>query len=235
MITRRPSNERGHANHGWLDTFHTFSFADYHDPAHMGFRALRVINEDRVQAGRGFPTHPHADMEILTFVLAGALTHADSMGTGSTIRPGDVQRMSAGTGVTHSEFNASRTDPVHLLQIWILPEQRGLRPEYEQKAFPEAERRGRLRLIASQDGADGAVTLHQDVRLYATVLDSGQQVTQALAPGRFAWVQVARGAVALNGSALAAGDGAAIQGESQLEIVANGAAGTSELLLFDLA
>jgi hypothetical protein len=235
MITRRPSNERGHANHGWLDTFHTFSFADYHDPAHMGFRALRVINEDRVQAGRGFPTHPHADMEILTFVLAGALTHADSMGTGSTIRPGDVQRMSAGTGVTHSEFNASRTDPVHLLQIWILPEQRGLRPEYEQKAFPEAERRGRLRLIASQDGADGAVTVHQDVRLYATVLDSGQQVTQALAPGRFAWVQVARGAVALNGSALAAGDGAAIQGESQLEIVANGAAGTSELLLFDLA
>jgi hypothetical protein len=235
MITRRPSNERGHANHGWLDTFHTFSFADYHDPAHMGFRALRVINEDRVQAGRGFPTHPHADMEILTFVLAGALTHADSMGTGSTIRPGDVQRMSAGTGVTHSEFNASRTDPVHLLQIWILPEQRGLRPEYEQKAFPEAERRGRLRLIASQDGADGAVTVHQDVRLYATVLDSGQQVTQALAPGRFAWVQVARGAVALNGSALAAGDGAAIQGESQLEIVANGAAGTSELLLFELA
>jgi len=235
MITRRPSNERGHANHGWLDTFHTFSFADYHDPAHMGFRALRVINEDRVQAGRGFPTHPHADMEILTFVLAGALTHADSMGTGSTIRPGDVQRMSAGTGVTHSEFNASRTDPVHLLQIWILPEQRGLRPEYEQKAFPEAERRGRLRLIASQDGADGAVTVHQDVRLYATVLDSGQQVTQALAPGRFAWVQVARGAVVLNDSALAAGDGAAIQGESQLEIVANGAAGTSELLLFDLA
>jgi len=196
---------------------------------------LRVINEDRVQAGRGFPTHPHADMEILTFVLAGALTHADSMGTGSTIRPGDVQRMSAGTGVTHSEFNASRTDPVHLLQIWILPEQRGLRPEYEQNAFPEAERRGRLRLIASQDGADGAVTVHQDVRLYATVLDSGQQVTQALAPGRFAWVQVARGAVALNGSALAAGDGAAIQGESQLEIVANGAAGTSEPLLFDLA
>jgi len=235
MITRRPSNERGHANHGWLDTFHTFSFADYHDPAHMGFRALRVINEDRVQPGRGFPTHPHADMEILTFVLAGALAHADSMGTGSTIRPGDVQRMSAGTGVTHSEFNASRTDPVHLLQIWILPEQRGLRPEYEQKAFPEAERRDRLRLIASQDGADGAVTVHQDVRLYATVLDSGQHVAQALAPGRFAWVQVARGAVVLNGTALAAGDGAAVQGESQLEIVANGAAGTSELLLFDLA
>jgi len=234
MITRRPSAERGHFDHGWLDTFHTFSFADYHDPAHMGFRALRVINEDRVAPGRGFGTHPHADMEIVTFVLAGALAHADSMGTGSTIRPGDVQRMSAGTGVTHSEFNASRSEPVHLMQIWILPERRGLRPGYEQKAFPEAERRGRLRLIVSRDGADGSVTLHQDARIYATVLDSGERVTHTLAPGRSAWVQLASGAVRVNGTALAAGDGAAVTGETALELVADGT-GRSELLLFDLA
>ena len=236
MITVRPSGERGHANHGWLDTFHTFSFGDYHDPAHMGFRALRVINEDRVQPGRGFPTHPHADMEIVTYVLAGALAHKDSMGTGSTIRPGEVQRMSAGTGITHSEYNASQTEPVHLLQIWILPARRGLRPEYEQKAFPEAERRGRLRLIASEDGAEGSVTVHQDVRLYASTLASGEHVAHALAAGRSAWAQVARGGVRLNGTALAAGDGAAVSGESRLEIAANGAAGTaSEILLFDLA
>jgi quercetin 2,3-dioxygenase len=234
MITRRPSAERGHFDHGWLDTFHTFSFADYHDPAHMGFRALRVINEDRVAPGRGFGTHPHSDMEIVTFVLAGALAHADSMGTGSTIRPGDVQRMSAGTGVTHSEFNASRSEPVHLMQIWILPERRGLRPEYEQKAFPEAERRGRLRLIVSRDGADGSVTLHQDARIYATVLASGERVTHPLASGRSAWVQVASGAVRVNGTALAAGDGAAVTAETALEIVADGG-GRSELLLFDLA
>jgi redox-sensitive bicupin YhaK (pirin superfamily) len=233
MIIPRPSAERGHFDHGWLDTFHTFSFADYHDPAHMGFRALRVINEDRVAPGRGFGTHPHADMEIVTFVLAGALAHADSMGTGSTIRPGDVQRMSAGTGVTHSEFNASRSEPVHLMQIWILPERRGLRPEYEQKAFPEAERRGRLRLIVSRDGADGSVKLHQDARIYATVLAPGERVTHTLAPGRSAWVQLAGGAVRLNGTALAAGDGAAVTGETALEIVADGA-GPSELLLFDL-
>jgi quercetin 2,3-dioxygenase len=239
MITVRPSGERGHANHGWLDTFHTFSFADYHDPAHMGFRALRVINEDRVQAGRGFPTHPHADMEIVTFVLAGALAHADSMGTGSTIRPGDVQRMSAGTGVTHSEYNASRTEAVHLLQIWILPERRGLRPEYEQKAFPETERRGRLRLIVSRDAAEGSVTVHQDVRVYATLLAPGEQVTHTLAPGRYAWVQVAGGGVRLNGTALVAGDGAAVANETQLELVGEppGAGGDeyAELLLFDLA
>ncbi|HEY2387494.1 MAG TPA: pirin family protein [Candidatus Binatia bacterium] len=234
MISRRPSAERGHFDHGWLDTFHTFSFADYHDPAYMGFRALRVINEDRVAPGRGFGTHPHADMEIVTFVLAGALAHADSMGTGSTIRPGDVQRMSAGTGVTHSEFNASRSEPVHLMQIWILPERRGLQPEYEQKAFPEAERRGRMRLIVSRDGAEGSVTLHQDARIYATVLAAGERVTHTLAPGRSAWVQLADGAVRLNGTALTAGDGAAVTGETALEIGADGA-GRIELLLFDLA
>jgi len=237
MITLRPAEERGHAQHGWLDSWHTFSFADYHDHAHMGFRQLRVINEDRVQPGAGFPTHPHADMEIVTYVLAGALEHKDSMGTGSVIRPGEVQRMSAGTGVTHSEFNASRTELVHLLQIWILPERRGLRPEYEQKEFPERERRGRLRLIAARDGADGAVTIHQDVRLYATLLAPDERVTHTFAPGRHAWVQVARGDVRLNGTPLTAGDGAAVSDERALDLVGEPApaGGAGEVLLFDLA
>lgn len=239
MITIRPSDARGHAEHGWLDSRHTFSFADYYDPAHMGFRQLRVINEDRVQPGKGFPTHPHADMEIVTYVLDGALEHKDSMGTGSVIRPGEVQRMSAGTGVTHSEYNASRSAPVHLLQIWILPERCGLPPSYEQKTFPETERRGRLRLIASRDAADGSVTVHQDVRLLATLLGGGERATYALAPARHAWVQVARGRVRLNGTPLAAGDGAAVSDERALELVGEppSAQGDdpAEVLLFDLA
>jgi redox-sensitive bicupin YhaK (pirin superfamily) len=232
MITLRPSNERGHADRGWLDTYHTFSFADYNDPRFMGFRALRVINEDRVQPGGGFGTHPHRDMEILTYVLEGALEHKDSLGTGSVIRPGDVQRMSAGTGIRHSEFNPSATEPVHLLQIWLLPERQGLQPEYEQRAFPEEGRRGRLQLLASRDGRDGAVTIHQDAELYAASLEKGESVTHRLRPGRHAWVQVARGAATLNGHALRAGDGAAVQEEAALELTADEKA---EILVFDLA
>lgn len=232
MITVRKAADRGGGDHGWLDTRHTFSFADYHDPAQMGFRGLRVINEDRVKPGRGFPTHGHRDMEILSYVLAGALEHEDSMGTGSVIRPGDVQRMSAGTGVMHSEFNPSRTEPVHFLQIWILPGTRGLEPSYEQKHFPEAEKRGRLRLIASRDGRDGSVTIHHDASVYAAVLAPGERVTLALADGRHAWVQVARGAVTLNGEMLGAGDGAALSREPALTLVA---AEPAEALVFDLA
>ncbi len=232
MIRRRASGDRGHANHGWLDTYHTFSFDTYHDPAHMGFRSLRVINEDRVQPGHGFGTHPHRDMEIVTYVLDGALAHQDSMGNGSTIRPHEVQRMSAGTGVTHSERNASKTEAVHLLQIWILPERRGLAPSYEEKTFPPEEKRGRLRLVASRDGRDGSVTIHQDVDLFASILGPGERVEHALRAGRHAWVQVARGAVALNGVALAAGDGAAVSDEARLSI---SAAEPAEFLVFDLA
>lgn len=232
MITVRKAADRGGGDHGWLDTRHTFSFADYHDPAQMGFRGLRVINEDRVKPGRGFPTHGHRDMEILSYVLAGALEHEDSMGTGSVIRPGDVQRMSAGTGVMHSEFNPSRTEPVHFLQIWILPGTRGLEPSYEQKHFPEAEKRGRLRLIASRDGRDGSVTIHHDASVYAAVLAPGERVALALADGRHAWVQVARGAVTLNGEMLGAGDGAALSREPALTLVA---AEPAEALVFDLA
>ena len=232
MIQIRPGHDRGHANHGWLDTYHTFSFADYYDPAHMGFRSLRVINEDRVEPGQGFGTHPHRDMEIITYVLEGALEHRDSLGTGSVIRPADVQRMSAGTGITHSEFNHSRMEPVHLLQIWILPERKGLKPGYEQKAFGAHDRRGRLRLIATRDGRDGAVTVHQDVALYAALLSDGEKVTHPLQRDRHAWLQVARGTVLFNGTRLAAGDGAAINEEPSLEIKA---AGESEVLLFDLA
>lgn len=232
MIRIRKSDERGHFHHGWLDTYHTFSFDQYYDPNFMGFRSLRVINEDRVQPGMGFPTHPHRDMEILTYPLEGALQHRDSMGTGSIIQPGELQRMSAGTGITHSEFNASRTEPVHLLQIWLLPERKGLKPSYEQKAFPEAERRGRLRLVASQDGRDGSLTVHQDVSLYAGLLEPGQKVTHRLEPSRSAWVQVARGKVHLNGSALEAGDGAAISKQQEIEL---GSEDAAEILLFDLA
>ncbi|HEY7040861.1 MAG TPA: pirin family protein [Methylomirabilota bacterium] len=232
MIVKRPAAERGHFDHGWLDTSHTFSFADYHDPVHMGFRALRVINEDRVAAGRGFGAHSHRDMEIITYVLDGALAHADSMGNRSTIVPGDVQRMSAGTGITHSEFNARRDEAVHFLQIWLLPDRRGLSPGYEQKAIPEAEERGTLRLVASRDGREGTVTIHQDVDLYASRLEPGERVKHALADGRHAWLQMVRGRIELNGTALAAGDGAAVSGESGLEMQALEPA---HFLLFDLA
>ena len=232
MITRRPGNERGHANYGWLDTYHSFSFAGYYDPKHTGFRALRVINEDWVQPGKGFGTHPHRDMEIITSVLEGALEHKDSMGNGSIIKPGDIQRMSAGTGITHSEYNPSKSERVHLLQIWILPQQEGLKPSYEQRAFKTEEKRGQLRLIASPDGRDGSVTVHQDVELYATVLAPGEQVTHRLKPNRYVWVQVTGGAAMLNGLSLQAGDGAAVSDEEILEIKANDSA---ELLLFDLA
>ena len=232
MINLRPARERGHAEHGWLDSHHTFSFADYHDPRQMGFRALRVINEDRVAPGRGFGTHPHRDMEIISYVIEGAIEHKDSMGTGSVIRPGDVQRMSAGTGVLHSEYNASPSVPVHFLQIWILPEKANLPPSYEQKSFPEDERRGRLRLVAARDGRDGAITVHQDVTLYAAILAPGEVVRHPLASGRHAWVQMVRGAIELGGQELHAGDGAAVSDEAELVLRASE---PSELLLFDLA
>lgn len=232
MLAIRRSQERGHANHGWLDTHYTFSFADYYDPGHVHFRTLRVINDDRVAGGGGFPMHPHRDMEIVTYVLEGGLEHRDSMGNGSVIRPGDVQRMSAGTGVTHSEFNASKTEPVHLLQIWMFPERKGIKPSYEQKMFSEADKRSRLRLVASPDGRDGSVTIHQDNELYATVLRKGDQVRHELKPERHAWVQVARGSVKLNGQELAEGDGAAISEEKAIELAG---VKDAELLLFDLA
>ena len=231
MITVRRAEERGHADHGWLDSRHTFSFADYYDERHMGFRALRVITEDRVQPGQGFGTHSHRDMEIVSYVLEGALEHKDSLGTGSVIRPHDVQRMSAGRGVSHSEFNASRDEIVHFLQIWILPRGRDLDPSYEQRLFPPEEKHDRLRLLASEDGRDGSVTIHQDAELYGTVLDAGVAVRHALRPGRHAWVQVARGDVEVNGETLEAGDGAALSGEAAVEITARSAA---EVLVFDL-
>ncbi|MBD1937124.1 pirin family protein [Microcoleus sp. FACHB-68] len=232
MITLRKSEERGHANHGWLDSYHSFSFANYYDPNNMGFRALRVINEDWVQPGRGFGTHPHRDMEIITYVLEGALEHKDSLGTGSIISPGEVQKMSAGTGVTHSEYNPSKTEQVHLLQIWIVPDQKNLPPSYEQKTYPTAEKRNQLRLIASPEGQDGSVTVHQDVNLYASVLDAGEKVVHELSPNRHVWVQVAQGEITVNGLSLSAGDAAAISEENRVVVMANTA---SELLLFDLA
>ena len=232
MITVRKAQERGHARHGWLESFHTFSFADYHDPAHMGFRDLRVINEDRVEPGRGFGTHSHRDMEIVSYVLSGALAHEDSLGTGSVIRPGDVQRMSAGTGVSHSELNPSASEPVHFLQIWILPECDGLTPSYDQRHFPAAERAGRLRLVASRDGREGSLRLHQDVDLYASLLGPFDALGHTLRPGRHAWVQLARGRCELNGIPLEAGDGAAISAEASLRIEEGRGA---EVLLFDLA
>ena len=232
MINVRKSEERGHFDLGWLDTYHTFSFDRYYDPAHMAFRSLRVINEDRVQPGRGFPTHSHRDMEIITYILEGALEHKDSMGNGSVIRPGDVQRMSAGTGVAHSEKNPSSAEPVHLLQIWILPEREGLQPGYEQIHFGPEDLQGELRLIGSADGSDGSVTIHQDVHLYAARLQANDSVTHQLAPGRHAWVQVARGALKLNNTNLKQGDGASASNESTLTLVATEPA---EILLFDLA
>ena len=231
MITIRPAQERGHADHGWLDSHHTFSFADYHDPKHMAFSALRVINDDRVAGGGGFPPHGHRDMEIITYVVEGALAHKDSMGNGATMRPGDVQRMSAGTGVTHSEFNASQTERAHFYQIWILPEKSGLPSGYEQKMFSDEEKRGKLRLVASRDGQEGSVKMQQDARLYATILEGGEQVTHAFASGRKGWLQVVKGAVEVGGKTLEAGDGVAIEGEAQLTI---GAKDRGEALLFDL-
>jgi len=233
MIEIRPSNERGQANLGWLESRHTFSFGEYRDPKHMGFGPLRVINEDRVKPGAGFGTHGHRDMEIVSVVLDGALEHRDSLGTGSVIRPGDVQRMSAGTGIQHSEFNPDPEQSVHFLQIWIEPERSGLAPSYEQKTFSAAERRGRLRLVGSRTAREGSLTIHRDTDFYAALLESGEAVTHALRPGRTAWVQLARGAVELNGQSLAAGDGAGIRGVERLEILARSAA--VELLLFDLA
>jgi quercetin 2,3-dioxygenase len=230
-ILVRQAKERGHGEHGWLDTWHTFSFSDYHDPRFTGFRVLRVINEDTVAPGRGFPTHAHRDMEIISYVLEGGLEHRDSLGTGSIIRPGDVQRMSAGTGVRHSEFNASRTEPVHFLQIWIEPAAAGIAPGYEQKAFAETDTRNRLRLVASPDGADGSLTIHQDARLYATILAPGQAVAHPLARGRHAWVQVTRGTLMVNGEPLAQGDGAAISDEATVSLAGETDA---EALLFDL-
>ncbi|MDB9509739.1 pirin family protein [Kamptonema animale CS-326] len=232
MIVIRKSEDRGHANHGWLDSYHSFSFANYYDPNQMGFRALRVINEDIVNPGRGFGTHGHQDMEIITYVLEGALEHKDSIGNGEVIKPGEVQRMSAGTGIQHSEFNQSKTDPVHLLQIWLLPDTKGLKPSYEQRDFDVAQHPGKLRLVAARDGRDGAVKVHQDVDLYAAVLEKNDRVSYSLQPKRHAWVQVARGGIVLNGLPLKHGDGAAISDESDIEIEA---ADKAEFLLFDLA
>ena len=232
MIVRRPSDARGRTQIEWLDSRHTFCFAEYVDADHMGFRALRVINEDWVKPSRGFGTHAHQDMEIVTWVVDGALEHKDSLGNGSIIRPGDAQRMTAGRGIRHSEFNSSPTAPAHLLQIWILPDRRGLDPGYEQRTIPAAELRGQLRVVAAPDGREGAVTIHQDVTLYATVLEPTQRATLDLAPSRHAWVQVVRGQLTVNGTALAPGDGAAVSAETHLELTA---ATPVEALVFDLA
>ena len=232
MIALRRAEERGHFDHGWLNTYHTFSFADYYDPAHMGFRGLRVINEDRVQPGKGFGTHPHRDMEIISYVLEGGLEHRDSMGNGSVIRPGEIQRMSAGTGITHSEFNASKDELVHFLQIWLLPAQRGIEPGYEQKVIDRNEQRGRVRLVASEDGKDGTVLIHTDARVYAGLFENGAMDQLSVSQGRHAWVHVARGKARINGHQLSAGDGAAISDEPAVKIEGVDA---SEVLVFDLA
>src|SRR5215831_2660731 len=232
MTTIRPARERGHGQYGWLDTRHTFSFNDYYDPQYMGYRALRVINEDRLQPGQGFGTHGHRDMEIISYVLDGALEHKDSIGTGSVIRPGDVQVMSAGTGIRHSEFNHSKTEPVHFLQIWIIPDREGIKPRYDQKKFPDAEKRGRLRLVGSADGRDGSIVVHQDVDLFAGILNRGEQATHAFRSGRKGWLQVARGSIEANGQRLDAGDGAAVSDEAT--IVLKGQGDGSEVLVFDL-
>jgi redox-sensitive bicupin YhaK (pirin superfamily) len=230
-LTLRPAQARGRAEHGWLDSFHTFSFGHYYDPQQMGFGPLRVINEDRVQPGEGFPMHGHRDMEIVSYVLAGALEHKDSLGTGSVIRPGDVQVMSAGTGVRHSEFNHSDREPVHFLQIWLLPERPGGAPRYQQKHFAQSEKRGRLRLVASPDGAEDSVVIHQDARIYASLLERGESVIHAVPSGRRIWLQVARGDAEVNSQNLGAGDGAAISGASSIRVTANSSA---EFLVFDL-
>lgn len=229
MIQIRKAGERGHFDHGWLDTYHTFSFADYYDPRFMGYRTLRVINDDRVAPGGGFGTHGHRDMEIVTCVLEGAVAHRDSMGNHGLIRPGEVQRMSAGTGVRHSEMNGSDDEPLHLLQIWIVPEKSGLPPGYEQKRFDESERKGVLRLVAAPDGRDGAVTIHQDTEIYSTILGTGDRLTHPFRPGRYGWVQVARGEANVNGQQLVAGDGAAVENERELTLTGQG-----EVLLFDM-
>lgn len=231
MLRVRQANDRGHANHGWLNTYHTFSFSSYYDPDHVQFRNLRVMNEDWVAPGQGFGTHPHRDMEIVTYVLEGALEHRDSMGNGEVLRPGEFQRMSAGTGITHSEFNPSKTEPVHLYQIWLMPERKGLTPSYEQKAFPTETMKNELRLVASRDAADGALLIQTDASVYLSKLDAGRQVTHELAPGRHAWLQVLRGSVTLNGQPLATSDGAAVSEENRLTIEASTDA---EVMLFDL-
>jgi redox-sensitive bicupin YhaK (pirin superfamily) len=234
MLTLRKASDRGHADHGWLDSHHTFSFADYYDRNHMGFRALRVINDDRVHPGRGFGTHSHRDMEIVSYVIEGELAHKDSMGTGASIRPGDVQRMSAGTGVTHSEFNHSKADPVHFLQIWLLPTKEGIAPSYAQKTFSDEEKRGKLRLVVSPEGQDGSISIHTDARIYAGLFVAGERAELPLAKGRHSWVQVARGTVRANGQILSEGDGLAIS-EEQLVTIEGEGGEDGEVLVFDLA
>ena len=232
MITIIKASERGHADHGWLNSYHTFSFAGYRDPQHMGFRSLRVMNEDRVAAGQGFGTHEHRDMEIVSYVLGGALEHKDSMGNGEILKPGEFQRITAGTGITHSEFNPSTDEPTHFYQIWLLPDRKGIKPSYEQKSFDPAGRRNHLLLVASRDAADGSLLIHQDAQVYLACLDGGHTVSHTLAPGRHAWLQVLRGSVTLNGHTLETSDGAAVSDERPLEIVANQPA---EVMLFDLS
>lgn len=232
MIALRPAAQRGRTRLDWLDSWHTFSFGDYVDPAHQSFRSLRVMNDDRIGPGGGFGMHPHRDFEIVSYVAAGELEHQDSLGTGSVIKPGEVQRMSAGTGILHSEFNPSKTKPVHLLQIWLVPEKRGLKPSYEQRSFPLDERRGRWQLLASRDGGGGSVTIHQDAAILGTILEAGESVRHTLQPGRHAWLQVVQGSVKLNGKPLATGDGAAVSEETGLVVTADA---PSELLLFDLS
>ena len=232
MIAIRQSSDRGHTNHGWLDAYHSFSFGEYHAPQHMGFRSLRVLNEDRIQPGQGFGTHPHRDMEIITYVLEGSLQHKDSMGHGSVLQRGQFQHMTAGTGVLHSEFNPSDTDLVHLYQIWILPNRQELTPSYEERAFSDHKKRGHLKLVASEDGQEGSLTIHQDVKIFLSCLPQGQTITHALAPNRYAWLQVLRGGVQLNGHSLTTSDGAALSDERELTILGQSDA---EVMLFDLA
>lgn len=231
MIRIRKADERGHANHGWLNTYHTFSFSTYQDPEHIHFRSLRVMNEDWVAPGQGFGTHPHRDMEIVTYVLEGALEHKDSMGNGEVLRPGEFQRMSAGTGITHSEFNPSATEPVHLYQIWLFPERKGITPSYEQKRFPEEGRRNQLQLVASRGAEDGSLLIHQDAKIFLSTLDAGRSVSHSPGAGRHAWLQVLRGSATLNGNSLTTGDGAAVSDEESLTIASDAGA---EIMLFDL-